>query len=291
MSVIHASMKTRFLLLKIRHFRILVFSALITAIVFLPWQLYILNMFPVESALSYAHNRQHIFEVLGGHSGTVWFHLNWMRTSYGQYLLPFLLIGTISIIRDKAIDRALSLSLYAMILIVYAFFSIIVATKMPALTYLVNSLVIIVIASGIISSYNFVFTRILKCKKVYKSLILFLIFISSGIYSLKPWNIANHRSSENIQRNHKINNTQIYQSLADSICQKYIVLNCKSFEDIELMFHKDVNAYHWFPPEQIIDSLENLGYNFAAFQSHTNQGLPEYMLQNNNILIIQEKIK
>jgi len=266
-------------------------SILTTFIVFMPWQIYITNVFPMESAIEYAHNRQHIFEVVGGHHGSVWFYLNEMRTSYGQFLLPFLFIGAVSLFKGKAIDRALSISFYSMILVVYAFFSIIVAMKMPTFTYLVNSLIIILIAQGIITSYNYVVTRIFKTQNRPRPLLLSLLVIAVCIYSLKPWNIAEHRSVGNIARNIKINNTQVYQSLSDSICQKYVVLNCKSFESIELMFHKDVTAFHWYPKNPIIDSLENLGYKFAAFQSHTNQGLPAYIRENENILIIEKALK
>lgn len=266
-------------------------AILISFIVFMPWQIYIINAFPLESAIEYAHNRQHIFEVVGGHHGSAWFYLNGMRTSYGQFLLPFLLIGLVSLLKEKAIDRFLSYSFFAMILVVYAFFSIVVAMKMPTFTYLVNSLIIILIAQGIITSYNYVMAHSFKLASKHRALLISFLVIAIGIYSLKPWNIAKHRSSQNTARNSKINNTQIYQSLDDSICQNYVVLNCKSFESIELMFHKDVTAFHWFPNAQVIDSLENLGYKFAAFQSHTNQGLPGYMLDNENILIIEKALK
>jgi hypothetical protein len=88
-----------------------------------------------------------------------------------------------------------------------------------------------------------------------------------------------------------MSNAGINQSLEDSIYHKFVVLNCKSFEDVELKFCKDVNAYHWFPKARVIDSLQDHGYRFAAFQSHTNQGLPSHILNDEEILIIDKLLK
>ena len=69
------------------------------------------------------------------------------------------------------------------------------------------------------------------------------------------------------------------------------MINCKSFEDVELMFYQNVNAYHWFPEEKVLDSLQALGYKFAAFKSHTDQYLPEYITKDTTILIINQELR
>ncbi len=266
-------------------------SFLVSCIVFLPWQFYIQNDFPLESALSYAHNWQHVTEALGGHQGNAWFHLEKLSNIYGALFIPFLAMGLISLIRRKEIDRTLSISFYAMIFVVYTFFSLFVATKMIAFTFIASPLIFILIAYGLTWFYTYMITRFSISTPGKITLYLMLLFLIAGAYSLKPWSISKYRSQDNTERSAKMYNTLVYQSLDDSICQNYIVLNCKSFEDVELMFYKDVNAYHWFPKAHIIDSLENLGYRFAAFQSHTNQGLPGYILNNDEILIIDKEIK
>jgi Dolichyl-phosphate-mannose-protein mannosyltransferase len=269
----------------------LVISFLTACIVFLPWQFYIQKMFPFESAISYAHNSLHMTQVFGGHDGNIWFHFDKLGNIYGPLLLPFLLIGVVAIIKRKEIDLALSISFYAMIFVVYAFFSLFVVTKMISYSFLVSPLIFTLIAYGLIVFFNYSTGRFLKSKNKNSPLYLTLFLALTCVYSLKPWSISKYRSPENTERSAKIHNTQIYQSLDDSICHNYIALNCKSFEDVELMFHKDVNAYHWFPEARIIDSLENIGYRFAAFRSHTDQGLPSYILNNEDILIIDKKLK
>ena len=159
---------------------------------------------------------------------------------------------------------------------------------MTAFTYPVSSLMIILISYGL---YNF-FIRVFKYFRFIKTeylMVVSIIFIA--IYSLKPWNIAGNRSASNKLREAKIHNTNIYKSLPDSITSKYLILNCKSFEDVELMFYKNTNAYHWWPEKSVIDSLKNAGYRLAIFKNHNNQNLPSYIWEDKDILIIDKQLK
>ena len=112
-----------------------------------------------------------------------------------------------------------------------------------------------------------------------------------SIYSLKPWQIVNVRHNEVNYRAIKSYNTTIYKNLPASIAQEYIILNCKEFEDVELMFYTNANAYHWWFPERTLDSLQNLGHQFAAFPSHGNQALPDYILKDSTILILEHQLQ
>jgi hypothetical protein len=180
-----------------------------------------------------------------------------------------------------------------MILTVYAFFSIIVKTKMPAFVYPVSSLIIILIASGLFNSLTLISNYILKdnLPQFIKKIALSTFVLVLGIYSLKPWEIAKTRTISNQTRNAKINNTQIYKSISDEITQKYVIINCKAFEDTEMMFHQKSNAFHWFPEQRVLDSLHNIGYQFAAFKSNNDQNLPEYITNDKRILIIDKQLK
>ncbi len=263
----------------------LILSILTSILVFIPWQIYILKNFPIESKIMYEHNRRHIFEVLQGHHGSVWFHLNQMKTIYGELLLVFLPIGIFSILSNKHINKTLSISLLAMVLVIYSFFSLIVRTKMPAFTYPAYSIIWIFIASGVMFSYKILL-------KHTNDHVLMLFIALMFIYTLKPWQISNFRSMNNQERNSKIENTQIYKSLdLTKELNGRVIINCKSFEDIELMFYKNVNAYHWYPDKSTFDSLLQNGYKFAAFKNHNNQHLPEYIYGNDDIIIIGKEIK
>lgn len=215
-----------------------------------------------------------------------------MQTSYGYYLIPFLIVGVIFILFDKRINNSLTISFLSIIIVLYAFFSIIVATKMPAFTYPVSSLIIILISFGILKVIMHLLFHINKHIHFnIEKYILIGLFLSISICSLKPWNIIEHRNASNKLRNSKVYNTKIYKSLDETLLKNHIIFNCKSFEDVELMFYKDLNAYHWYPEKKIVDSLLNLGYKLAAFKSHNDQILPDYISKNKNITILHEQLK
>ncbi len=261
----------------------LIISITTSILVFLPWQLYIIKNFPVESSIMYEHNRRHIFEVVENHHGSIFFHFNQMSRAYGELFLIFIPIGLFFIFTKKRESQKLTISLLAMVVVIFSFFSFIVKTKMSAFTYPVNSIIWIFIASGLVFSYKFFI------KKTY-TIMLFVTLIS--VFTLKPWEIIVNRLSDNVNRNAKISNTKIYKSLdINDKLKDRVIINCKPFEETELMFYQNVNAYHWYPDEKTLDSLLNRGYKFAAFKNHNNQNLPEYIRNKKEIIIIDEEIK
>jgi len=267
----------------LQKWKYLILAAVISIVIFAPWQLYILSAYPVESGIMYEHNKRHIFEVLEGHEGTVWYHINQMRLIYGMLLITFVPLGIYAITKNKEVDKKLSIAFFTMSIVIYAFFSILVQTKMPAFTFPVNAIVWIIISVGIVTTLNYISKA---------NTLMAISAILLGVYTLKPWQILDYRAITNIERNKKINNTNIYKSLNSSHeLNGRVVINCKSFEDVELMFYNDVNAYHWYPTEQVLDSLMQKGYKFAAFKNHTNHQLPEYIYGNSEVMIIDELIE
>lgn len=270
----------------LRSYSDIALSVVVALAVFLPWQLYIIHAFPAEAAWSYEFNRKHITEALEGHYGTVWYYINFAKTSYGKYLLPFFLIGTVRLFRSRKRDRVLSSSMFSMAIVVYLFFSLVVRTKMPSLVYPVVVIVLVTIAVGIEAVVRF---------GVGQGRRLPFVISAAGLlaaaYSLKPWQIALYRGKTNETRNAMISNTEVYKSLKDVHLDNRIILNCKSFEDTDVMFYTDHRAYQWFPIETVFDSLQQAGHRFAAFKSHTNQYLPEYISRDTAVLILDHTIK
>lgn len=264
----------------------LVFSIITAVIVFLPWQIYISTKFPVESSIMYEYNRKHIFEVVEGHRGDIWYYVNSAKQAYGKFLLPFILLGIYSLVKDKSISKKLSIAFLSMVVVIYGFFSIIVQTKMSAFTYPVNSIIWTLIALGLFELFF-----VIKIERISKFAIQSVLLLLM-IYTVKPWRISEYRDRSNGERNKKIHNTMVYLNLdKDKETFNRVILNCKSFDNLELMFYKDVIAYSWFPHQETLDSLLSSGYKFAAFKSHNNQQLPAYIVENKDILIIDEEIE
>jgi hypothetical protein len=55
------------------------------------------------------------------------------------------------------------------------------------------------------------------------------------------------------------------------------------------MFYSDLTAYHYYPSEQLLDSVQQAGYKFAAFDYTDTQKLPDYLKNDKEILILPAK--
>ncbi len=253
----------------------------------LPWQLYIMQAFPLESAWEYAYNYKHITEKLGAFSSEDWrFHFMQWPLHYGNLLLPFLGLGLLSLYPLGIIKSKLSIPLLSMAIVVYSFFSFVVQTKMPAFVYIVCPIVLTIIAIGIVQLLD-VIAKISLHKRWMELPVLIVLVLNT----CRPWAIMEERSTFNEDRNAKIANTNIFKNLHQKIPPDYLVFNCKSFEDVDLLFYNRYNAHSWCPSEKQLDSLLAAGYKIAVFQAHKGKKLPDYVSANPNVLVIMEELK
>jgi 4-amino-4-deoxy-L-arabinose transferase-like glycosyltransferase len=261
----------------------------ISIIVFVPWQLYIMQSFPAESAIMYGHNRRHIFEALDGHAGGMDFHLAHMSTMYGNVGLLFLIVGLVRTLWVKAFNKSVTYAFLAMIAVIYAFFSILVQTKMGAFTYPVHAIIWILVAIGVMFVVDKIQSAMLVSARPYLACLILLGF---SVLQLKPWRILDHRRNDHAERNSQIHNTNIYKNLGTILKdEKRVVLNCKSLEDVEVMFWVKNNAYQWWPEPNVLDSLAQKGYQFAAFRSHNNQALPDHVAKHPGMQLLDVELK
>lgn len=256
-------------------------SLLITCIIFLPWQIYIISYFPAESAENYASNLKHISENLSDPRNN-WYYFQNLQESYR--LAIFIPIGLFFTLTNKTYRKTLSLSFLTMLTTIYCFFSFLVTTKMPAFPYPIMSVIFILMG---ISVYN-LFEKV-PILSNWKSIIFIPTILLLGIFQLSPWKIIKDRLN-NEYTIKKIHNTQIFKNLDENTWKDYTIFNTKNHEDVELMFYKNLNVYQWYPERKIIDSLSSLGYKIAMFDSPT-QLAPEYARNNPNIKLISVDFK
>lgn len=275
---------------QLRYYLHIAYGLLVTCVVFVPWQLYIMKAFPAESAISYETNRKHITESLG-HPGDVWFHFQFLPEAYHIVLIGLMVIGIASILNTDGQKRILSITYITMCVVLFGFFSIIVATKMPALVYPAAPFFFILMAYGAYAVIRFVFKHEIQVP-VRRMWIFSLTVLFLGYCSFKPMKIAAERSPDNVFRNNKLINTAVYKSLEPEITKKYVIFNCEPYENIELMFFQDVIAYHWYPEPAKIDSLQQAGYHIAAFQFHDHpQVLPQWLVEDPEVLVLDKGLK
>ncbi len=259
----------------------------IACIIFLPWQLYIHERFPLESGFVQEFNSMHFFDAMG-HPGSAWYHVLFFPNIYTFEILIFFLVGFFLLLKSKSIDKNLSIALLAMVLVVYLFFSIPVKTKMPSYVLPVAGIVLMAAAFGLYQSVVWVTKKkSLASRKVIIACVTCILSLSLW----KPWDIAHERSSFNEQRNKKIHNTSIFKDLDTEKLQGRVFLNTRSFENIELMFFQDLTAYHFFPDSVVLDSLQSHGHTFAVFDYSDIQKISPYIINDTSILVLEEKLR
>ena len=224
---------------------LMIFLPIVIAIV-IPWQLYIINQFPLEAAWEYEYNKKHIFEALGPHGKPFYFHFNKMRIIFGELIyipLIWLIYTTYSEINQRKYTK---LILAIWIIIPYIFFSIVV-TKMPGYILFCSAAIFVMTSMFFfeLQSYE------TKFKKI-KSIILILLIalpIRYSIERIKPFSIRDRNPTW-------ISKMKQVEQIAKE--KKSVVFNCKY--PIETMFHTNLIAYESTPDLDKLKSLKSEGY-------------------------------
>lgn len=164
-------------------------SLFLALLVSMPWQVYILLKFPLESRFEYTYNSKHLHEVVEGHSGTNYFYIDGLSVQYG-YLAPlFCLLGIVLLhkyITRKSVYYAFLISL----IFVYGFFSY-AATKLHGFTLVVSFVIFLGFAAIINELFLFTNNLIKKAGKT-------LAIIAVSFFGYTSFNI------EAIQERHTI---------------------------------------------------------------------------------------
>lgn len=221
----------------------LLIGILITVIA-LPWQLYILHHFPLESAWEFAYNRKHILEALGTHDHPFYYHWLKMPVIFGEII--FIPLGWFMYSTLKNPTAYKNILLLTWIAIPYLFFSI-AATKMQGYILFTAPAIFIMIAVF----YDHLSTRDQKNSLLIKgiTLLLFLLPVRYTIERVKPFDRM-ERTREWI--------TKIKDLDQQHGTKPAVIFNCKY--PIEAMFHTEMMAYEVMPSREKIMELSQEGY-------------------------------
>lgn len=225
-----------------RHFMFLV---LIITIVFLPWQIYILLIFPTEAHLEYGYNFKHISEVLGAHSGQWWYYINQMRINYGELIYIPLIWFLISFYRSRYSLKNGVLLIWITVPILFFSFA---ATKMEA--YILFASPALFIITALFIEYLMEAYERKKSMLVLTFMIVILFFIPLRycIERIKPFTIA----ERNPPWAKELRNMEAITGE-----QQGIIFNVR--RPVELMFYTDFTAYAELPSIPTIEGLVTTG--------------------------------
>ncbi len=266
----------------------LLLSLLIAIVVFLPWQLYILHAFPLESHYEFAFNNQHFFVPVEGHGGGFLWHFNKIETLYN--LSRFFVLFSVALLFFRIKKKLYKTALLTYILFVYLFFGL-AATKMLAFTYCVSF--IIFLSFGVVIEWLFkliVLNREYLPRKIHSVIYTTLVL---GII------VGFNLDIEKFQENHTMwkkdkssvlytqtQNTAFIKSLPEKIndLENYVVFGCSS--NIPLMFFDEViAAYREIPSKKTIQKLKNKHYKIAVIN---NGQLPDYLISDSSLVVVNK---
>ncbi|HEY1038410.1 MAG TPA: glycosyltransferase family 39 protein [Bacteroidia bacterium] len=206
---------------------------IVTVAVALPWQLYILKTFPVEAALSYKHNVQHMTEVLDDQSGDALFYLDRIRMNYSDVIyLPLLFFIFVAVKKRDSIKLGLLIWIFVPIL----FFSLI-PTKMRG--YILFTAPALFIVCAYFMNYLY-YKRALVKKKSYK--ILIVIFLIASVALPIRYTVERLKLFEDYNRSPAW--AKNYKKLAketNGSKENLVFINVE--HPIEFMFYSDFPAY------------------------------------------------
>lgn len=261
-------------------------STLVALAVFLPWQRYIHQQFPVESAFEQDFAARHFWEAVEGQGGPWYFYIT---NLWYQYQWLVLLIGAGLGLCWRQQRPALR-PVLLVCGVVFTFFSC-SATKMPSYTYVVSPLLLLVAAVACAEG-----TRWLRARTSWAlapATLLALVLV----IDLRPDALLKHHTTGpfakpklRAQRQQKLQHTAIYRQLDALVPAGYVVFNAPSLEDVDAMFYSHRNVYAWWPSEAEYRALQAKGINIAALADHAGQTLPAYMREP-TVLIIRQPLE
>jgi len=261
----------------------LILSFIICLLIFIPWQIFTYYKFPTEFLFEHGFNQKHIVEVVEGHSGGYFFYIKNFRHYYGYLLTLFFLNGIWLSYKRKYFQNEIGFALIFYCVLLFSFFTFMVATKMNGFLY---SILPIGLIYASISVNAFMQNYITK--KVFAFLFISILVLDT----LNPYDIwkRTYRSQEYTRKSH---NTAIIKNADIIIPKDYnVVINLSDYENIDLMYYnkRPFAAYHGVFTVDELNKLLAQKVKIAAFADHGKYILPDYIKNYPFLYIIDKKL-
>jgi len=244
----------------------LVGVGLVVLAVFMPWQLYILEHYPILAEVEYAYNRKHITEALQNHAGSWWFYLDSFRRVFGETIFVVFAFLLFRLGKKRSSKQVF---LWWWLGIPLLFFSI-VATKMSGYLLIAYPAVCLLIAVAI----NEAFTSLTKLRGwrryALTSLLIatFLLPIRYGVERIKLFQDVTELPAWQTAINEFTTNRA-------TAVKKTLVFGDKKY--VQLMFAgEDMTAYPFQLREEYWPRIDTT--RFEVFISEESEGIVAYIL-------------
>lgn len=262
-------------------------AVFVAFVIFVPWQIYILNAFPAESHFEYALNRAHFTDVIEGHGGSFWYHFQVIGNSYGIIfwaLIPISLI--VSYFTNQ--NKKLYLSILLLIISVYLFYSI-ARTKMPAFTFILSPIIFILVANTLVSSFNKLENVLKNNKRITKAMftgcVVVLLLLTLNIEKIQAYH-TNWKPRNKWWRNERASIVQfVKENNLDKLNKNSVIFNIENTESTLIMLYSECTAYDFTPTQEQLDIVKEKGFDVWVLN---RTKLPDYIQNDSSIVKIQD---
>lgn len=265
----------------------LLISVVIAVVVSMPWQIYIMLRFPVESRIAQNYNVQHIFEALDGHTGPWWYHFDRFGILFGK-LAPYLILPAFIVLYKRMTDRSTFVPLTGMAIITYLFFSF-VKTRMPSFPIITSLLIYVSLAALVDYGLNFI--NKIKVPEPVKKLVFSVIIIGMFFFRLDIEDIqAKHTlwKKDNTYTRMLSHNRGIFKSL--ELPENTVIFKVKGQHYIELMFYTGLPSYRFIPSYEQFQEVKQKGRKIAIFKPVEGE-LPDFIEEDEDVIVLEQQLQ
>jgi len=216
-----------------------------TLAIFLPWQLYIYTVFPVEAAWETGFNLKHITQALEGHEGSLLYFADKIRINYGELVYLPLIWFLWKTVKNTKDNKRLVVLIWFWV--PFLFFSF-VKTKMQAYILFASPALFLMTSEFWFFLNNY--------RKQHKLRWLFALILILLIALPIRYTIERVKPFEKYNRNPPW--TQQLKSLNNRNIASGILLNYE--RPIEAMFYTNLTVYSELPDKDVIMQLMAKGH-------------------------------
>ena len=255
-------------------------SLLVTLLIALPWQIFILFAYPRETRFEFLYNAGHFFTALEGHSGNRWYYPELLSAQFGGLLILFIILPGLILLFKSIRNRSYQTAIASYIIITYLFFTL-AATKMPMFCNIVFTFLFLALGA-------FLDKCIERIREYFPSR-FFSGLIVGFLCVLAYLNLnINRIDEEHSVKNGYWKKMQINAIIDKQIAKKipssdYLVFNGGKHNATMLMFYGPDVAYNDYPTLQQFEMLKKAGIKMAVL---TGDSLPGFLRKEAQILKI-----
>ncbi|MDF1672405.1 MAG: glycosyltransferase family 39 protein [Vicingaceae bacterium] len=277
---------------KIKSYTHMAITTIICLVVFIPWQIYIINAFPLESLYEYTSTSSHFTNTVESHSGGFLFHFTiGLKALYGSGVaIPFILLAGIIFMLKAIKEKIYKIFIITAISFIYIFYSI-ATTKMIAFTIIAMPFIYLGLSYLFYLTLNFIEVK-LKPKLIGYSLstivLLAILFTVLNLSTIENYHTMK-KPHDNHEREKELLEMKVINSLEGFLeGEDYIIFNMNITEQghIPTMFYTSHTAYNYIPTENQIKQLKEKSKKIAVLKTDE---LPNYITSNPTIKVIDLK--